>query len=207
MASILPRHGADHFRRASLELEGHAGSARIHDPKFNDPVLGAQITGGSWSTMMNFDAMSRAGAAGRMALTEAAATAMGVPAGELVVRDSVFASEVEEVDDFRRNRQEPARPQDFTPTNSSDQAQNADQYTMIGFSVPQLDIRQKSNGRPNMASRHAAGHVYGRVVTPPVRYGGDVKSSTIVLPRRCRLYQGGHAGRQDRLDDADGWWR
>ncbi|CCE03044.1 molybdopterin cofactor-binding domain-containing protein [Bradyrhizobium sp. STM 3809] len=46
-----------------------------NDPKFNDPVLGAQITGGSWSTMMNFDAMSRAGAAGRIALTEAAATA------------------------------------------------------------------------------------------------------------------------------------
>ena len=48
-----------------------------NDPKFNDPVLGAQITGGSWSTMMNFDAMSRAGAAGRMALTEAAAAANG----------------------------------------------------------------------------------------------------------------------------------
>ncbi len=56
-----------------------------NDPKYNDPVLGAQITGGSWSTMMNFDAMSRAGAAGRMALTEAASAAMGVPAGELVV--------------------------------------------------------------------------------------------------------------------------
>src|SRR3954467_4551426 len=40
-----------------------------NDPRFNDPVLGAQITGGSWSTMMNFDAMSRAGAAGRIALT------------------------------------------------------------------------------------------------------------------------------------------
>ena len=36
-----------------------------NDPKYNDPVLGAQITGGSWSTRMNFDAMSRAGAAGR----------------------------------------------------------------------------------------------------------------------------------------------
>src|SRR4029078_5222109 len=48
-----------------------------NDPKFNDPVLGAQITGGSWSTMMNFDAMSRAGAAGRMALVDAAAGMMG----------------------------------------------------------------------------------------------------------------------------------
>src|ERR1700692_2553697 len=62
-----------------------------NDPKFNDPVLGAQITGGSWSTMMNYDAMSRAGAAGRIALTEAAAAAMGVPAGELVARDSVIS--------------------------------------------------------------------------------------------------------------------
>src|ERR1700688_4094174 len=53
-----------------------------NDPKFNDPVLGAQVTGGSWSTMMNFDAMSRAGAAGRIALTEAAAVMMGgIPAG------------------------------------------------------------------------------------------------------------------------------
>ncbi len=58
-----------------------------NDPKFNDPVLGAQITGGSWSTMMNFDAMSRAGAAGRIALIDAAAAAMGVPASDLVVRD------------------------------------------------------------------------------------------------------------------------
>src|SRR3569623_3131264 len=61
-----------------------------NDPKFNDPVLGAQITGGSWSTMMNYEAMSRAGAAGRMALTEGAAAAMSVPASELVVRDSMI---------------------------------------------------------------------------------------------------------------------
>src|SRR5205085_11592957 len=62
-----------------------------NDPKFNDPVLGAQITGGSWSTMMNFDAMSRAGAAGRIALTESAAATMGVPASELTVRDSLIS--------------------------------------------------------------------------------------------------------------------
>jgi isoquinoline 1-oxidoreductase beta subunit len=66
-------------------------SLASNDPKFNDPVLGAQITGGSWSTMMNFDAMSRAGAAGRIALTEAAATSLGVPPSELVVRDSVIS--------------------------------------------------------------------------------------------------------------------
>ena len=44
-----------------------------NDPKYNDPVSAHQVTGGSWSTMMNFDTMSRAGAAGRIALIEAAA--------------------------------------------------------------------------------------------------------------------------------------
>jgi len=53
-----------------------------NDPKFNDPVLGALLTGGSWSVRMNFDAMSRAGAAGRITLIEAGAAMMGVPAGE-----------------------------------------------------------------------------------------------------------------------------
>ena len=57
-------HGADRRRRTRRVLEGHARPARSNDPKYNDPVLGAQVTGGSWSTMMNFDAMSRAGAAG-----------------------------------------------------------------------------------------------------------------------------------------------
>src|SRR5215475_8711317 len=39
-----------------------------NDPKYNDPVLGALITGGSWSVRMN--------------LIEAGAALMGVPAGE-----------------------------------------------------------------------------------------------------------------------------
>src|SRR5579864_3964595 len=66
-------------------------SLASNDPKFNDPVLGAQITGGSWSTMMNYDAMSRAGAAGRMALVEAASGMLGVPAAELTVRESAVS--------------------------------------------------------------------------------------------------------------------
>src|SRR5271156_6148568 len=53
-----------------------------NDPKYVDPVLGAIITGGSWSTMMNFDTMSRAGAAGRIALIESAANKLGVKPDE-----------------------------------------------------------------------------------------------------------------------------
>src|SRR5262249_49063198 len=59
-----------------------------NDPKYNDPILGAQVTGGSWSTGMNFDAMGRAGAAGRITLIKAASEMLGVPEGELFARDS-----------------------------------------------------------------------------------------------------------------------
>ncbi len=70
------------------ELEASGSNMNIvlasNDPKYNDPVLGALITGGSWSTGMNFDAMCRAGAAGRITLIEAGAEMMGVPEGELL---------------------------------------------------------------------------------------------------------------------------
>ena len=85
MAQIICEELGANWRDMRVQLASN-------DPKYNDPVLGAQITGGSWSTMMNFDAMSRAGAAGRIALTEAAAAAMGAPAGDLVVRDSTITN-------------------------------------------------------------------------------------------------------------------
>jgi CO/xanthine dehydrogenase Mo-binding subunit len=111
-------------------------------------VLGAQITGGSWSTMMNFDAMSRAGAAGRMALVEAAATAMGVPAGELVVRDSVVSyPKSKKSMTFAEIVKSGKATKTFTPDElKAISLKTPDQYTMIGVSVPQLDIPSKTNG-------------------------------------------------------------
>jgi isoquinoline 1-oxidoreductase subunit beta len=151
-----------------------------NDPKFNDPVLGAQVTGGSWSTMMNFDAMSRAGAAGRIALTEAAAVAMGgVPAGELVVRDSTIT--------HPRSKKsmtfaDVVKSGKITKTFTADdlkaiKLKTPDQYTMIGVSVPQLDIPGKTTGTTKYGiDVMLPGMVYGKVVTPPVRYGATVKS-------------------------------
>ena len=150
-----------------------------NDPKFNDPVLGAQITGGSWSTMMNFDAMSRAGAAGRMALTEAAAAAMGVPAGELVVRDSVISHPKSKKSmTFADIVKSGKATKTFTPDElKAIKLKTPDQYTMIGVSVPQLDIPSKTNGTAKYGiDVMLPGMVYGKVVTPPVRYGATVKS-------------------------------
>ena len=150
-----------------------------NDPKFNDPVLGAQITGGSWSTMMNFDAMSRAGAAGRMALTEAAAAQMGVPAGELVVRDSTISHPKSKKQmSFADIVKSGKITKTFTPDElKAIKLKTPDQYTMVGVSVPQLDIPPKSNGTAKYGiDVTLPGMAYGAVVTPPVRFGATVKS-------------------------------
>jgi isoquinoline 1-oxidoreductase subunit beta len=150
-----------------------------NDHKYNDPVLGAQITGGSWSTMMNFDAMSRAGAAGRIALTEAAAAAMGVPASELVVRESTISHPKSKKSmTFAEIVKSGKITKTFTPDElKAIKLKTADQYTMIGVSVPQLDIPSKTNGTAKYGiDVMLPGMVYGRVVTPPVRFGATVKS-------------------------------
>jgi CO/xanthine dehydrogenase Mo-binding subunit len=153
-----------------------------NDPKFNDPVLGAQITGGSWSTMMNFEAMSRAGAAGRIALTEAAAAAMGLPPyfkDQLVVRDSVISHPKSKKQmTFAEIVKSGKATKTFTPDElKAIKLKTPDQYTMIGVSVPQLDIPSKTNGAAKYGiDVMLPGMVYGKVVTPPVRFGATVKS-------------------------------
>ena len=150
-----------------------------NDPKFNDPVLGAQITGGSWSTMMNFEAMSRAGAAGRIALTEAAAASMGVPASELVVRESTITHPKSKKSmSFADIVKSGKITKTFTPDElKAIKLKTSDQYTMIGVSVPQLDIPAKTNGTAKYGiDVMLPGMLYGRVVTPPVRYGATVKA-------------------------------
>ena len=148
-----------------------------NDPRFADPVLGALITGGSWSTKMNFDAMSRAGAAGRMALVEAAAVMMGVPAGELTARNSVV-SHVKS----RKSATfaEIVKSGKVTKTFSADELKaiklkTASEYTMIGKDLPQLDIPSKTNGSAKYGiDTFLPGMVYGKLVLPPVRYGAKV---------------------------------
>ena len=153
-----------------------------NDPKFNDPVLGAQITGGSWSTMMNFDAMSRAGAAGRIALVEAAGAIMGLPPyfkDEMVVRDSVVAHPKSKKQvTFAEIVKSGKATKTFTPDElKAIKLKTSDQYTLIGVSVPQLDIPDKTRGAAKYGiDTMLPGMVYGKIVTPPVRYGATVKT-------------------------------
>ena len=195
MAQIVSEELGSNWKDMRVQLASN-------DPKFNDPVLGAQITGGSWSTMMNFEAMSRAGAAGRIALTEAAAASMGVPAGELVVRDSTITHpKSKKTMSFADIVKSGKITKTFTPDElKAIKLKTPDQYTMIGVSVPQLDIPAEDQRHGQIRHRrHAAGHA--------VRPRGDAAGAL----RRHReggrrqrgeesagLRQGGHARRQDR---------
>src|ERR1700704_96690 len=172
MAQIISEELGSNWKDMRVQLASN-------DPKFNDPVLGAQITGGSWGTMMNYDAMSRAGAAGRIALTEAAAAAMGVPAGELVVRDSVISHPKSKKSmTFADIVKSGKATKTFTPDElKAIKLKTPDQYTKIGVSVPQLDIPSKTNGTAKYGiDVMLPGMVYGKIVMPPVRYGATVKS-------------------------------
>lgn len=150
-----------------------------NDPKYNDPALGAIITGGSWSTRMNFDAMSRAGAAGRMALTEAAASMLGVPADELVVRESTVSHAKSKKElSFSEIVKAGKAGRSFTPDElKAIKLKSPDQYTLIGHDLPQIDIPFKVNGAAKYGiDTFLPGMVYGKLVMPPVRYGAKVKS-------------------------------
>lgn len=163
------------------ELGAAWGDMRVNlvgnDPKFNDPVLGAIITGGSWSTMMNFDAMSRAGTAGRIALVEAGAGLMGVPAKECVARGSrvIHASS-----NKSKSFADIVKSGKIAKSWSADELKaitlkTPDQYVYIGQDLPQIDIPAKTNGSAKYGiDTMLPGMVYGKIVMPPVRYGAKV---------------------------------
>ena len=150
-----------------------------NDPKYNDPILGAAVTGGSWSTGMNFDAMCRAGAAGRITLIKAAAEMLGVPESELYARDShVYHTKLKKSLTYAQIVASGKAKQVWTADDlKALKLKTPDQYTKIGHSLPQLDIPAKTNGTAKYGiDAFVPDMLYGKLALPPVRYGATVKS-------------------------------
>jgi isoquinoline 1-oxidoreductase subunit beta len=172
MAQILTEELEASWKDVSIVLASN-------DPKYNDPMLGAQITGGSWSTAMNFDAMSRAGAAGRLTLIKAAAESWGVPEAEChAVRSRVTHAKSNRSLSYGQIVASGKATKVWTPDElKAIKLKTPDEYALIGRSLPQLDIPAKTNGTAKYGIDAALpGMVYGKLALPPVRYGATVKS-------------------------------
>jgi isoquinoline 1-oxidoreductase len=156
------------------ELEADWKDIRIDYPT-NDPKYGLMITGGSWSVNWTFDSLSRAGAAARIALIEAAARRWEVPAAECtaergMVRHPITGRSISYGDLVA------AVP--ITKTFSEDDLKKItlkkpDQYRIVGTWTQRLDIPEKTNGQAKFGiDTFLPGMLYAKVAYPPTREGG-----------------------------------
>ena len=146
----------------------------------NFAIYGLAYTVNSGSITTEFDRLSRAGAAGRMALIEAGAKVLGANEADCTASSSRVidgasgrsVSYGEIIQKMKIDRKF-AYPEDFKAI----KLKAPGTYNIIGKSIPALDIPSKTNGQakygidvflPNM--------VYGALVIPRTRYGSKVKT-------------------------------
>jgi isoquinoline 1-oxidoreductase subunit beta len=138
---------------------------------------GNMITGGSWSVWQAFPVLSRAGAAGRIALIEEGAKLLGVPTHLCTARNgavkgagrSIPYGDIVSRGNLRRT---------FTAERlQSIQIKSPVERRLIGRNTLALDIPSKVNGRGKYGLDAAvASMVYARPKVPPTRYGSKVVS-------------------------------
>ena len=158
------------------ELEADWTKVRL-DMVDTDPKWGLMITGGSWSVWMTFPVFSQAGAAGRIALIEAGAKLLGVPADQCLARSgavvagdrSVSYADIVKQGDLKRS---------FTADELAKMPiKPASERRLIGRSADALDIPAKTNGTTRYGiDARVEGMVYARPKIPPTRNGSTVRS-------------------------------
>jgi isoquinoline 1-oxidoreductase len=104
---------------------------------------------------------------------------LGVPAGECRASNSqVIHSKTGKKVSYARIVSEGKASKAWTADElKAIKLKTPDQYTLVGQSVPQLDIPAKTNGTAKFGiDAMMPGMVYGKPVMPPVRYGASVKA-------------------------------
>jgi isoquinoline 1-oxidoreductase beta subunit len=143
----------------------------------SDPKWGEMVTGGSWSVWQSFPILSRAGAAGRIALIEEGAKLLGVDRGMCTAQSgavvcgsqSITYGEIVARGDLNRSytpdelKQMPIKP--------------AAERRMISRDTIALDIPAKVNGEARYGiDAKLDGMIYACPKMPPTRYGCAVAS-------------------------------
>jgi len=158
------------------ELEADWAKVRIVAVD-SDPKWGLMITGASWSVWQSFPLLSRAGAAGRMALIEEGAKLLGVSPKSCTARNgavhvnggSIQYGEIV----TRGNLQRTYTPEQLkqipikTPSNRR----------LIGRDTMALDVPSKTNGQNRYGIDSVVeGMIYARPKIPPTRFESKVVS-------------------------------
>ncbi|MDG1859822.1 MAG: molybdopterin-dependent oxidoreductase, partial [Emcibacteraceae bacterium] len=142
-----------------------------------DPKWGTMLTGGSWSIHQTFDLMSRAGAAGRIAMIEAGAAMMDVAAMSCSARDSRVISGDKSVS-YAEIVSSGTANRSFTDEEmGAITLKSPADYRLIGKDTKALDIPNKIDGSAKYGiDVTKEGMVYARPIVPPTRFGSSVKS-------------------------------
>ena len=143
----------------------------------SDPKWGLMVTGGSWSVWQSFPLLSRAGAAGRIALVEEGAKLLGVSPQACTARNSAVHAAGKSISygdivargDLRRT---------FTPEQLQTMPiKRQAERRLIGKDVIALDVPSKVNGKARYGlDAVVEGMIYARPLIPPTRYGSKVVS-------------------------------
>src|SRR5215467_3967764 len=172
------------------ELEADWKDVRIDYPIAADKY-GLMLTGGSWSVNWTFDSLSRAGAAARLALVDAAATTWNVPAADCVAEGGV----VRHLPSGRSlSYGEIVKRVPITKTFSEDDLKKITlkkpaEYRVVGRWTPRLDIPEKVNGKAKFGiDTFLPGMVYAKVAYPPTREGAKATAVDDSAAKKVRGY-------------------
>ena len=155
----------------------------------SDPKWGLMVTGGSWSVWQSFPLLSRAGAAGRIALIEHGAKLLGVPEQSCTARDhavhaggrSIPYGDIVARGSLRRTFT--SEQLDKMPIKA------ADKRRLIGRNTLAEDIPSKVDGKGRYGlDAVVEGMVYARPKVPPTRHDSRVVSIDDSAARRVPGY-------------------
>jgi isoquinoline 1-oxidoreductase len=172
------------------ELEADWKDIRIDYP-VNDPKYGLMLTGGSWSVNWTFDKLSRAGAAARIMLVDAAARRLNVAPEDCAAEGGV----VRHLPSGRAmSYGDIVSKAPITRTFSEDdlkkiKLKDPSQYRIVGRWIERLDIPEKTTGKAKFGiDSFLPGMVYAKVAYPPTREGATVKSVDDSAARKVKGY-------------------
>src|SRR3984957_9421829 len=156
------------------ELEADWGKVRIVHVD-SDPKWGLMVPGGSWSVWQSFPVLSRAGAAGRIALIEDAARLLSVDPGACTARNGTIVAaqnsmtygDIVARGDLRRS---------YTPEQLQQMPnKQAADRRLIGRDTIAIDVPPKTNGAARYGLDAVAdGMIYARPKIPPTRNDSKV---------------------------------